>query len=205
MPRECVILVLCLTLGRATLRHSTGVCNVRLPIAVTRPSGKLSSRQQEAGHDRLSRGNLLWCSAKFGRNRATSQWCKTYFYLNVIFCDMTPCSLPLFKYSHMIQLLQTGFGLEIGFIEHLQIVTRSKDYVVTVLHTSQITIGHIRSSQSVTVFTSRCLVQASNGESSPSSLFPTISMSQLPVSNSNSSQQLNPSCYLTVTHNLSCL
>jgi hypothetical protein len=54
------------------LRHATGVCNARLPIAVTRPSGTLSSRQQEAGRDRLSRGNLLWCSAKFGLNRSES-------------------------------------------------------------------------------------------------------------------------------------
>lgn len=36
MPCECAILVLGSTLGRATLRHSTGVCNVRLPVAVTR-------------------------------------------------------------------------------------------------------------------------------------------------------------------------
>jgi hypothetical protein len=55
-----------------------------------------------------------------------------------------------------------GFGLVIGFIEPLQLVTTSKDYVLSILHTSQITIGHIRSSQLVTVFTSRCSVAASN-------------------------------------------
>jgi hypothetical protein len=51
-----------------------------------------------------------------------------------------------------------GFGSVIGFIESLQLVTASKDYALTVLHSSQITIGLTRSSQSVTVFTSRCLV-----------------------------------------------
>jgi hypothetical protein len=38
-------------------------------------------------------------------------------------------------------------------IVHLQLVTASKDCAITVLHTSQITIGHIKSSLSV-VFTS---------------------------------------------------
>jgi hypothetical protein len=47
------------------------------------------------------------------------------------------------------------FGLEIVFIDFLQLVTTSNDYAVTVLHASQITIGHTGSSQSVTVFTSR--------------------------------------------------
>jgi hypothetical protein len=51
-------------------------------------------------------------------------------------------------------------------------VTASKDYALTVLHTSQITIGHTRSSQSVTFLTNRCLVAASNGGRSPSSVFP---------------------------------
>jgi hypothetical protein len=45
-------------------------------------------------------------------------------------------------------------------IELLQLVTASEDYALTVLHASQNTIGHIRSSQSVTVFTSRYLVVA---------------------------------------------
>jgi hypothetical protein len=42
----------------------------------------------------------------------------------------------------------------IGFTEFLQILTAGKNYALTVLHTSQITIGHTRSSKSVTVFTS---------------------------------------------------
>jgi hypothetical protein len=54
-----------------------------------------------------------------------------------------------------------GFGSVIGFIELLQLVITSKDYALTVLHTSQITMGLTRSSQSVTVFTGRCLVVAS--------------------------------------------
>jgi hypothetical protein len=55
-----------------------------------------------------------------------------------------------------------GFGLVTGFTELLQLKTTSKDYALTVLHTSQITTGCTRSSQSVTVFSSCCLVAASN-------------------------------------------
>jgi hypothetical protein len=39
------------------------------------------------------------------------------------------------------------FGLVIGFIGLLQLVTTSKDYAVALLPNSQITIGHTRSSQ----------------------------------------------------------
>jgi hypothetical protein len=90
-----------------------------------------------------------------------------------------------------------GFELLIGFIEPLQIVTTSTDYRITRLHTSEIAIGYIRSSQSATVFTGRCLVTASKGGRSPSSGFSNCPRSQLPVSLSNSSQKLNPSSYLT--------
>jgi hypothetical protein len=47
------------------------------------------------------------------------------------------------------------------------------------------------------VFTSRCLTAASNGGRSPSSVFPSCPRPQLPASYSNSSEQLNPSGYLT--------
>jgi hypothetical protein len=40
-----------------------------------------------------------------------------------------------------------GFGLMTG-LTGLQLVTASKDYALAVLHTSEITIGHNRSSQS---------------------------------------------------------
>jgi hypothetical protein len=50
-------------------------------------------------------------------------------------------------------------------------VLSSKDCALAVLHTSKLTMGHTRSSQFVTVFTSRCLVAASNDEFSPSSGF----------------------------------
>jgi hypothetical protein len=65
-----------------------------------------------------------------------------------------------------------GFGLVIRFIELLQLVTTSKAYAVTVLQTSQITVGHTRSSQSVTIFTSRCVVGTFIGGHSPSSEVP---------------------------------
>jgi hypothetical protein len=78
-------------------------------------------------------------------------------------------------YCHLIERIWTGYGSAIGFIEVLQLVTTSKDYAFTVLHTSQITIGHIRSPQSVTVFTSRCLPVASKGGRSLSSVFLNLS------------------------------
>jgi hypothetical protein len=51
--------------------------------------------------------------------------------------------------------------LVIGFTELSELVTINKAYAVTVLHISQVTIGHARSSQSLAVFTSRCLLAAS--------------------------------------------
>jgi hypothetical protein len=88
--------------------------------------------------------------------------------------------------------------------EWLQLVTTSKGYALTVLHTSQITIKHIISSQSVTVSTSRCLVEASRGWCSSFSGFPNCLRPQLPSSQNNSSQQLNCSSSLTheITHQL---
>jgi hypothetical protein len=74
----------------------------------------------------------------------------------------------------------------------------------TVLHTSQIAIKHTRYSQSLTVFTSRCLVADFKGGRSRTYGFPNCSRPQLPPSNSNSSQRLNPSSPLTPTPNLCC-
>jgi hypothetical protein len=94
-----------------------------------------------------------------------------------------------------------GIGIDNRIIEPSQLVTTSKDYALTVLHTSQISTGHTRSSQSVRVFTSRCLLVAFKGERSLSSGFPNCPRPQLPASHSNSSQ-LNPIGYLThpLTH-----
>jgi hypothetical protein len=44
---------------------------------------------------------------------------------------------------------------------------KSNDYTLSVLHVSQFTIGHTMSSQSITAFTSCCLVAASNGRAVP--------------------------------------
>jgi hypothetical protein len=95
--------------------------------------------------------------------------------------------------------------LVIGFIELLQLVTTSKDYAPTVLQTSHITIGHTRSSQSVRIFTSRCLIAGSNVGCSPSSGFRNYPRTQLPASHSNSSPRLNCSGFITATSKLSLL
>jgi hypothetical protein len=89
-----------------------------------------------------------------------------------------------------------GLRSVIGFPELLQLITTSKNYALTVLRTSHITIRHTRSCQSVTVFTSHCLVAAFNGRHSPSSVFPNCHWPQPPASTSNSSQWQNPSGYL---------
>jgi hypothetical protein len=83
------------------------------------------------------------------------------------------------------------------FIGLLQLETTSKDYAVTVIHTSQITIGHTRPSQSITVFINSCLVAAANGGHSPSSGFRNVDRSQLPGSHRNSAQILNCSSPLS--------
>jgi hypothetical protein len=82
----------------------------------------------------------------------------------------------------------------------LQLVTTSIGYAITVLHTSQITLGLNRSSQFVMVFTSRCFVAASNGGCSPSFVSPNCFQWQLPASHSNSSQQLNRWSSNSLTH-----
>jgi hypothetical protein len=104
------------------------------------------------------------------------------------------------KTVHVLDRAATVTGFQL-----LQLVTTSMDYVVTLLHTSLITIGHTRSSQSVTVLTSRCSVAAFHSGRSPSSGFPKCPRSQLPTSHSNSSQRLNPSGCLTATANWLCL
>jgi hypothetical protein len=71
-------------------------------------------------------------------------------------------TIILYCHVYGYEWLYIGFGSVIGLIELLQLVTTSKDYALTVRHASQITTGHAVSSQSVTLFTRRCLVAASS-------------------------------------------
>jgi hypothetical protein len=86
----------------------------------------------------------------------------------------------------------------------LQLITTCKDYALTVLHTLYVIIEYSRFSQSDTVFTSRHLVASSNSRHPLSSELLNYPQPQLPVSHSNSSQNLNLSRYMT-TPNLSYL
>jgi hypothetical protein len=52
-----------------------------------------------------------------------------------------------FIYCHVYEWLWTGFGLGIGFIDHLQIVTTSNYNTVANSHTLQFTTARTKSSQ----------------------------------------------------------
>jgi hypothetical protein len=96
------------------------------------------------------------------------------------------CSVLLFiLFNSIVTCIRVTIdGAWIG-IEVLQLIITSKDYALTVLRTSQVTVGHTKSSQSVTVFTSRCLVVASNVGLSPSSGFPNYPRPQLLASHNS--------------------
>jgi hypothetical protein len=79
------------------------------------------------------------------------------------------------------------FGLVIGFIELLQLIT------TTVLLFTHFTIHYMCTKFSHYIFTECCLVAACNSRRSPSSGFPNCPWPQLPASHSISSQLLNRS------------
>jgi hypothetical protein len=54
-----------------------------------------------------------------------------------------------------------GFGLDIGFIDNLQVMTTNKYNTVTNFHNLQITRAHTKSLLGLSVFTSSFLVMAS--------------------------------------------
>jgi hypothetical protein len=64
-----------------------------------------------------------------------------------------------------------GFGLDIGFIDHLHVVTTNNYNSIADFHTLQITRAHTKSFSARSVFTSSCLVTA-----------PTIAIPLLPCS-----------------------
>jgi hypothetical protein len=96
-------------------------------------------------------------------------------------------------YCHVIEWLQTGFSSVIGFIIFLQLLTTSKNYALTFLHTT----SNYKTDYVFSAFTSRCLIEVSIGGRSPSSEFPNCPRPRSPACHSNSSQRLNPSGYLT--------
>jgi L-asparagine transporter-like permease len=61
---------------------------------------------------------------------------------------------------------QRGFGLEIEFIDHLQIITTNHYNSIDNFHNLEITTAHAKSFQSSAFSTSRSLVTASNNEDS---------------------------------------
>jgi hypothetical protein len=82
-------------------------------------------------------------------------------------CDSNPTTSDT---SYQVsEWILTWFGLEIGFIDHLQIVTTSNYNTIANLHTLQITTAHTKPSQSA--FTSHfSATDLNNGDSSVSTL-----------------------------------
>jgi hypothetical protein len=50
---------------------------------------------------------------------------------------VTLVTQTLREYYHVYQWLKTGFGLVIGFINHLQVVTTINNYIIAALHNLQ--------------------------------------------------------------------
>jgi hypothetical protein len=70
-------------------------------------------------------------------------------------------------YYHVLEYSWWRFGLEIRFIDHLQILTANHYNTIANFHTLPITTTHAKSFQSFTVSPSRSLATASNsGDSS---------------------------------------
>jgi hypothetical protein len=85
-----------------------------------------------------------------------------------------------------------GFGLVIRFIEHLHNSLLQVTIALSLIHTSHITLGHVRRSHSLVIFSGRCWVAVSNGGRSPFSVgSQTVPVPQLPASHSSSSQRLS--------------
>jgi hypothetical protein len=80
----------------------------------------------------------------------------------------------MWTYCHMFEWLLMGFGLEMGFIDLVQIITTSNYNAVTNLHTLQITTAHTKPSQSG--FTSRfSVIDRNSGDSSANLLMSLLS------------------------------
>jgi hypothetical protein len=106
------------------------------------------------------------------------------------YCTDLHCHVMKCDYRRRLDLL-------LDLLDSYRSVTTSNYNRFTNSHTLQFTTEHTRSSQLVTVFSSRCLVAAYNKGCSPSSGFPNYPRPQLPASNSSTSQQLSPRGYLT--------
>jgi hypothetical protein len=92
---------------------------------------------------------------------------------------------PIWRYCHVrVCDSRRGFGLDIGFIDHLytQLVSTSNYTAIADLSTLQITTADAKSFPDCCVFTSRSLVTTSNsGDSSASALKFSLNSDSLPI------------------------
>jgi hypothetical protein len=101
-----------------------------------------------------------------------------------------------------------GFGLEIGFIDHLytQLGTTLNYSAIANLHNLQITTAHVKSFPACCVFTSRSPVMASNsGNSAASAVKSSLNSGSLPIDSFLHSlpyrtDLLSPAVFLITAH-----
>jgi hypothetical protein len=94
----------------------------------------------------------------------------------------------------MIEWLQTGSELVIGFIQHLQIKTTSNYSTIADSHMQQLTTAHAKPSQSA-VFTVCFLVMAFNNVAPSASMFTNLLASDTVTTNSQAGGNLTPASY----------